>query len=122
MIELSAPLPDQEFDVHLTVPAKPDLFKPYPHQQAAWNVMTTHFFDKKNQAGVVVVPTGGGKTVIASRWLLQNHIRKGGRVLWLTHRRSLLMQAFNTFARDTTSSAASQPMPQSSEGTPRPFS
>ena len=101
MIEPSTPLPDEEFDVHLTVPAKPDLFRPYPHQQAAWNAMTAHFLDKKKQAGLVVVPTGGGKTVIASRWLLQNHIREGGRVLWLTHRRSLLMQAFDTFVRDT---------------------
>ncbi len=45
-----------------------------------------------------MVPTGGGKTAIAARWLLREHIAKGGRVLWFAHRRSLLRQAFRTFA------------------------
>ena len=73
-------------------------FKPYNHQIAAWDALTKHYRDQKKQAGVLVVPTGGGKTAIAARWLLSNHVAKGGRVLWFAHRRSLVRQAFHTFA------------------------
>lgn len=87
-------------EIHLRIEAgTPGHFRPYPHQQSAWNALDRHF-ENGNQAGIVVVPTGGGKTRIASRWLLQNHVRNGGRVLWLAHRRSLLSQAFHTFAHD----------------------
>jgi ATP-dependent helicase IRC3 len=73
-------------------------FKPYDHQVAAWDKLARYFHEEKKKAGILVVPTGGGKTAIAARWLLQNHISKGGRVLWFAHRRSLLRQAFRTFA------------------------
>jgi superfamily II DNA or RNA helicase len=59
--------------------------------------MTAHYLQEGKQAGIVVVPTGGGKTVLAAHWLLEHHIRSGGRVLWLAHRRSLLRQAMSTF-------------------------
>jgi ATP-dependent helicase IRC3 len=74
-------------------------FTPYDHQLAAWDKLAKYFHDEKKTAGILVVPTGGGKTAIAARWLLQNHIAKGGRVLWFAHRRSLLRQAFHTFAQ-----------------------
>jgi superfamily II DNA or RNA helicase len=77
----------------------PDPFRPYVHQQAAWNAMDRHFTEKGKQAGILVVPTGGGKTAIAARWLLGGHVRQGGRVLWLSHRRGLLKQAFDAFRR-----------------------
>lgn len=79
------------------VEASDEGFKPYDHQIAAWDRLTRYFHDEKKTAGILVVPTGGGKTAIAARWLLQNHIAKGGRVLWFAHRRTLLRQAFNTF-------------------------
>ena len=72
-------------------------FRPYDHQQAAWDAMDRHFTEKGKHAGILVVPTGGGKTAIAARWLLQHHVRQGGRVVWLTHRRGLLLQAFDAF-------------------------
>ena len=69
------------------------------HQVAAHDRMTAHFLNEKKQAGLIVVPTGGGKTLLAAHWLLNHHVANGGRVLWLAHRRSLLRQAFSTFAR-----------------------
>jgi superfamily II DNA or RNA helicase len=76
-----------------------DHFRPYEHQRAAWNALDKHFLEKSKPAGILVVPTGGGKTAIASRWpwLLPQQVAGGGRILWLTHRRSLLIQAFNAF-------------------------
>jgi ATP-dependent helicase IRC3 len=83
--------------VKVEAPGPP--FTPYDHQLAAWDKLGKYFHDDKKIAGILVVPTGGGKTAIATRWLLQNHIAKGGRVLWFAHRRSLLRQAFHTFAQ-----------------------
>lgn len=67
------------------------------HQVAACEALSRHFLDRGKQAGVVVMPTGGGKTAVGTDWLLKHHVRNGGRVLWLAHRRSLLRQAFRTF-------------------------
>ncbi|MDX1963966.1 MAG: DEAD/DEAH box helicase [Pirellulales bacterium] len=71
--------------------------KPRDHQVAAWQAMTKHFLDQEHQTGMIVMPTGAGKTVVAANWLLEHHVRMGGRVLWLSHRRSLLRQALDTF-------------------------
>jgi superfamily II DNA or RNA helicase len=76
-----------------------DDFRPYDHQRTAWDAMDRHFTEKAKQAGILVVPTGGGKTAIAARWLLRHHIGQGGRVLWLSHRRGLLVQAFTEFRK-----------------------
>jgi len=86
-------------DCAVGVVPSPDPFRPYEHQQAAWDAMDRHYTEGGKQAGVLVVPTGGGKTAIAARWLLERHVRRGARVLWLTHRRGLLVQAFDAFRR-----------------------
>ncbi len=46
--------------------------------------------------GLLVVPTGGGKTFIAMYWLMKYKINEGAKVLWLAHRHSLLDQAKDT--------------------------
>jgi superfamily II DNA or RNA helicase len=86
-------------DCAVGIQPSPDPFRPYDHQQAAWDAMDRHYTEKEKRAGILVVPTGGGKTAIAARWLLQRHVRQGGRVLWLTHRRGLLLQAFDAFRK-----------------------
>lgn len=72
--------------------------RPHDHQRAAWDAMSRHF-GAGAEAGILVIPTGGGKTFVAAHWLLEHHVREGGRVLWLTHRRSLLLQAMEEFER-----------------------
>lgn len=49
---------------------------------------------------LVVLPTGGGKTLTASVWLLKNAIGNGFKVLWLAHRQMLLDQAADAFKRN----------------------
>ena len=47
--------------------------------------------------GLLVLPTGAGKTLTASWWLLKNAIDKNKKVLWIAHRHLLLDQAAETF-------------------------
>lgn len=72
---------------------------PHDHQRATWDRLDNAFLDHKRSAGMVVLPTGAGKTITAAHWLLRNEIAKGGRVLWLAHRQSLLRQAYGSFKR-----------------------
>ncbi|MDX9724313.1 MAG: DEAD/DEAH box helicase [Myxococcota bacterium] len=88
----------------IIVVAQSDHFKPYAFQVEAADALSRAFGPKR--AGILRVPTGGGKTAIAVRWLLQNHVAKGGRVLWLAHRGFLLDQAKREFAKQ---SALAQP-------------
>lgn len=48
--------------------------------------------------GLVVLPTGAGKTLTALRWIFDEVLTRPelGRVLWLSHRRELLEQAHDT--------------------------
>lgn len=69
----------------------------YDHQKKAVMRMTEKMTAKF--AGVLVLPTGGGKTRTAVQWLLANVIDTGGKVLWLAHRHSLINQACNVFCQ-----------------------
>lgn len=50
------------------------------------------------RAVLLVLPTGGGKTVVANA-VVARHIAGGGRVLFLAHRTELVKQAARTFVR-----------------------
>jgi superfamily II DNA or RNA helicase len=84
---------------HLVLKDAAPPLEPYDHQRATWDGMTRHYLEAARPAGMVVLPTGGGKTIVAAHWLLRNVVAKGGRVLWLAPRRGLLRQAFATFKR-----------------------
>lgn len=47
--------------------------------------------------GLLVLPTGGGKTLTAAYWIAKNYLDKGKKVLWIAHRHELLEQAQRTF-------------------------
>ena len=44
-----------------------------------------------------MLPTGGGKTLTATYWLLKNYTDKNKKILWIAHRHELLEQAKNSF-------------------------
>lgn len=71
----------------------------YEHQEEALKKL-----DEINKKGsfntLLVLPTGGGKTLTAAYWLLKNAVDKGKKVLWIAHRHLLLEQAAEAFARN----------------------
>lgn len=68
----------------------------YPHQKEAIKKMN-NLNQKSNFSTMLVLPTGGGKTVTAVQWLLREAINKNKKILWIAHRHLLLEQAADTF-------------------------
>lgn len=69
----------------------------YEHQEEALKKLDE--INKKNSFNsLLVLPTGGGKTLTAAYWLLKNAVDKGKKVLWIAHRHLLLEQAAEAFS------------------------
>lgn len=71
---------------------------PYKHQEDAFYNLSQKISNNNQFAGLLVLPTGGGKTLTAGHWIAKNYLDKGKKVLWLAHRHELLEQAKNTFS------------------------
>lgn len=75
----------------------------YEHQIDAMACLNE--IDKRRQFNsLLVLPTGGGKTLTAVWWLLKNSVDKGKKVLWIAHRHLLLEQSADAFQRTAYSS------------------
>lgn len=71
---------------------------PREHQVKAHKEMSKFFIQEANEnAGILVLPTGGGKTYTSIYWVLKNIISKNKKVLWLADQGFLLEQARETF-------------------------
>lgn len=70
--------------------------QPFEHQIKAHSKMS-EFFSSSGKRGILVLPTGSGKTYTAVYWLLKNAISKNIKVLWIADQGFLLEQAFETF-------------------------
>ena len=71
-----------------------------PHQSEAVKAMTKYFQmenDLENRKGMLVMPTGSGKTYTAVNWLLQQGIANDYRIVWLVHRQELVEQTYKEF-------------------------
>ncbi|BCN30265.1 DEAD/DEAH box helicase family protein [Anaeromicropila herbilytica] len=72
----------------------------YEHQVEA--MVELNKIDKKETfRSLLVLPTGGGKTLTAAYWLLKNAIDKKKKILWVAHRHLLLEQAADAFERNS---------------------
>jgi len=70
------------------------------YQLEAYNNLTSKLLeDNKRVAGMLVLPTGGGKTRVAVSWAISKAINSGYKVLWIAHRHMLLEQAYETFKK-----------------------
>jgi superfamily II DNA or RNA helicase len=79
----------------------PSKNSPAAHQQDALGKLHA-WFQSASRApeagGIVVLPTGGGKTFTAVRFLCHGPLSRGYKVLWLAHTHHLLDQAYQSFA------------------------
>lgn len=70
------------------------------HQVGALKALKA-WFDRpvppEGSGGLIVLPTGGGKTFTAVRFLCEWPLSEGYKVLWLAHTHHLLEQALDTF-------------------------
>ena len=73
-----------------------------PHQQEAVNALSDYYNlekDISNRNGLLVMPTGSGKTYTAVTWLLSQGVANGYRVVWLVHRQELVEQTYQEFRK-----------------------
>lgn len=71
----------------------------YEHQVEAIKALDA-INKKQSFRTLLVLPTGGGKTLTAVNWLLRNAVDKDKKILWIAHRHLLLEQAADTFVRN----------------------
>jgi len=75
----------------------------FPHQKAAHEALDKALLKYEQNgefSGLLVIPTGGGKTFTAVEWLLKNWLNHKRKILWIAHRQALLDQAKETFEKN----------------------
>ena len=68
----------------------------YEHQIEAMQALDT-INEQDSFRALLVLPTGSGKTLTATYWLLKNAVDKGKKIIWIAHRHLLLEQAAEAF-------------------------
>ena len=66
--------------------------KPYPFQEDAFKKLSTYFNWTENKKGLLILPTGSGKTFTSISWILRDAINSNKKVIWVAHRHELLEQ------------------------------
>ena len=72
----------------------------YDFQEEAVEKLRKDFITDQLSAGLLVMPTGSGKTRTATYFLLKYMIPNGYQVIWLTHRHMLVDQAADAFVNN----------------------
>lgn len=70
----------------------PDELSMYDYQTEANTALYNHFIRDNGRAGILSMPTGSGKTRVATRFLIETMVADGWQVVWLTHRAMLIEQ------------------------------
>lgn len=69
----------------------------YDFQKEAVNHLENHFIKQNKRSGLLVMPTGSGKSRTATYFLIRKMISQGYQVLWIVHRHMLINQAADCF-------------------------
>lgn len=75
--------------------------KPYGYQGDAIAKLDEYFalgqhIPSERKSGVIVMPTGSGKTFTSVSWLLDKAAANGFQIIWLVHQQELVTQAYET--------------------------
>ena len=71
----------------------------YDFQENAVSALKKHFIDNDSKKGMLVMPTGSGKSRTATYFLIKEMISRDYQILWLAHRHMLIEQAADCFYR-----------------------
>ena len=84
---------------------------PAGHQSIALDKLYNWFgkLSEPHKGGILVLPTGGGKTFTAMRFLCAGPLSQGYRVLWLAHTHHLLEQAMESLVQEMSHISGSKP-------------
>lgn len=69
----------------------------YDYQAEAVRTLKQFYIEENGEAGMLVMPTGSGKTRTAVYFLIREMVSRGYQVIWLAHRHMLLEQAAESF-------------------------
>lgn len=69
----------------------------HDYQEKAVAELKKHFIDNDMTSGLLVMPTGSGKSRTATYFLIREMISRGYQILWIAHRHMLLDQAADCF-------------------------
>lgn len=76
---------------------------PYAHQEQAWRELDRLRAAGGRRSGLIVIPTGGGKTATMVTWLVREMQRRSNlRVLWIADQQELVDQSAREFATHAT--------------------
>jgi len=83
------------------IKSMPQNNKPYGYQGEAIAKLDEYFalgrnIPTKRKSGVIVMPTGSGKTFTSVSWLLDKAAANGYQIIWLVHQQELVTQAYDT--------------------------
>ena len=99
LLMVGAQLDDDEFFTRFSGPVSIDLRNAnapevplHKFQEDAVDALEKSFITDDNDAGLLVMPTGSGKTRVAAYFLLTKMIKEGYQIVWLTHRHLLIEQ------------------------------
>lgn len=69
----------------------------YDFQEQVLSELKNHFITQDNNSGIMVMPTGSGKTRTSTCFLIKEMISAGYQILWIAHRHMLIDQAAECF-------------------------
>lgn len=70
----------------------------HDYQKNAVEALKMHFIETDRKSGLLVMPTGSGKTRTSTAFLLQHMVAEEGyQIIWLAHRHMLIDQAAKSF-------------------------
>ena len=71
----------------------------YDFQKEVYESVKKHYLVDNKGKGMLVMPTGSGKTRTATYFLIKEMVSRGYQILWIAHRHMLIDQAADSFYR-----------------------
>ena len=85
-----------EIEIDMTETVTEDISL-YDYQKDVVSKLINHYITEDKNSGIMVMPTGSGKTRTSTYFLIKEMISRGYQILWIVHRHILIDQAADSF-------------------------